>query len=289
MKYQTSVKPSVKQSYKQCQQLAKQHYENFPVASFILPKKIRRAVAVIYVFARRADDFADEGDASAEQRLQQLDTLAEQLKQTLNNNIPEDFLFIALSDVISQYAIPESLFLDLISAFKQDVTTQRYQHFGEVMDYCRRSANPVGRLLLYLFQQADDKNLALSDGICSALQLINFYQDLAQDYDEMQRIYIPQQDLEKFSVTEEHFKNKVSDNSMQQLMQFEYQRAEKLLKAGAWLGNRLKGRAGFEIRLIIAAGYKVLDKLYQQQDVFSRPRLAPRDYGWILWKAFRRK
>ncbi len=280
---------SLKQSYQQCQQLARQHYENFPVASIILPRKIRKAVAVVYVFARRADDLADEGNATEGQRLEQLTSLAEQLSQTFNGNIPEDFLFIALNDVIQRYAIPESLFLDLISAFKQDVTTRRYQHFGELMDYCRRSANPVGRLLLYLFDQADEKNLALSDGICSALQLINFYQDLSQDYEEMQRIYIPQDDLEKFSVSEEHFKNKLSDTNMRSLMQFEYDRAEKLLRAGGWLGTRLKGRAGFEIRLIIAAGFKVLEKLRQQDDVFSRPRLKLKDYGWIGWKALRRK
>ena len=280
---------SLKQSYQQCQQLARQHYENFPVASIILPRKIRKAVAVVYVFARRADDLADEGNAADEQRLEQLTSLTEQLTQTFKGNIPDDFLFIALNDVIQRYDIPESLFLDLISAFKQDVSTKRYEHFGQLMDYCRRSANPVGRLLLYLFDQADEKNLALSDGICSALQLINFYQDLSQDYEEMQRIYIPQDDLEKFSVSEEHFKHKLSDANMHNLMQFEYERAEKLLRAGGWLGSRLKGRAGFEIRLIIAAGFKVLEKLRQQDDVFSRPRLTLKDYGWIGWKALRRK
>ena len=284
-----STTTSLKQCYQQCQRLAKQHYENFPVASIILPKKIRKAVAVVYVFARRADDLADEGNATDEQRLEQLTSLAEQLSQTFSGRIPDDFLFIALNDVIQRYAIPESLFLDLISAFKQDVTTKRYTHFGEVMDYCRRSANPVGRLLLYLFDEADEKNLALSDGVCSALQLINFYQDLSQDYEEMQRIYIPQDDLEKFAVSEAHFKNKLSDTNMRKLMQFEYDRAEKLLRAGGWLGTRLKGRAGFEIRLIIAAGFKVLEKLRQQDDVFSRPRLKLNDYGWIGWKALRRK
>lgn len=279
----------LKSAYKACQQIARQHYENFPVASIILPSKIRAAVAVIYVFARRADDFADEGHASANERLNQLSQLEDALSETLNGNIPDDFLFIALADVIQTYAIPADLLLDLISAFKQDVTKKRYQHFGELMDYCRRSANPVGRLLLYLFRQNDEKNLALSDGICSALQLINFYQDLSQDFDEMQRIYIPLDDMEKFGVTEQHIAQKTSSNSMQQLMQFEYNRAEKLLNAGGWLGKRLTGRAGFEIRLIIAAGFKVLYKLRQQQDVFSRPRLVIKDYIWIIWKAVRKK
>lgn len=279
----------LKKAYRQCQLIARQHYENFPVASIILPSRVRSAVAVIYVFARRADDIADEGNALPEQRIEQLTDLEKILNETISGQIPDDFLFVALSDVIKQYSIPTQLLLDLISAFKQDVTKKRYQHFGELMDYCRRSANPVGRLLLYLFQQTDDKNLALSDGICSALQLINFYQDLSQDYDEMQRIYLPQEDMEKFDVNEQHLAEKISDKQMQQLMQFEYERAEKLLSAGAWLGTRLSGRAGFEIRLIIAAGFKVLTKLKLQDDVFSRPRLVIKDYIWIFWKAFRKK
>lgn len=280
---------SLKQAYRLCQLQARSHYENFPVASLVLPARIRRAVAVIYVFARRADDFADEGEYSAEQRLAKLDNFEQQLIACTQNQHSEDFLWIALADVMQKYDLPVELFTDLISAFRQDVTTKRYQHFGDVMDYCRRSANPVGRLLLYLFNEADAKNLALSDGICSALQLINFYQDLSQDYEEIGRIYIPLEDMEKYNVSEQHFAQRNSDFAMQRLMQFEYERAEKLLRAGAWLGKRLSGRAGFEIRLIIAAGFKVLEKLRQQQNVFSRPRLKTSDYLWIFWRAVKKK
>ena len=279
----------LKRAYRHCQQVANEHYENFPVASFILPRKIRSAVAVIYVFARQADDLADEGNASNEERLQQLTQMENDLQQVIDGNIPEDELFLALADVINNFKIPTDLFTDLISAFKQDVTKKRYQNFGEVMNYCRRSANPVGRLLLYLFDQADDKNLALSDGICSALQLINFYQDLSQDYEELQRIYIPEEDMQKYSVTEQHFADKVTDRNMLKLMHYEYERAENLIRAGGWLGKRLSGRAGFEIRLIIAAGSRVLHKLKQQDDVFSRPRLKIQDYFWVFWKAVRKK
>ncbi len=279
----------LKLAYRQCRQIASQHYENFPVASFILPSKIRTAVTVIYVFARRADDLADEGNASNAERLEQLTQMETDLQQTIDGKPVDDYLYLALADVIKQFQIPTNLFFDLISAFKQDVVKKRYQTFGELMDYCRRSANPVGRLMLHLFAQADEKNLALSDGICSALQLINFYQDLSQDYAELQRIYIPEEDMQKFAVTEQHFTDKISDNKMQQLMQFEYGRAENLIRAGGWLGKRLKGRAGFEIRLIIAAGSRVLHKLKQQDDVFSRPRLKVTDYIWIVWKAVRKK
>ena len=280
---------TVKQAYRQCRRIARQHYENFPVASFILPSNIRAAVAVVYIFARRADDIADEGNASDEQRLSQLTKMETELQQTVNGQIAEDYLYIALEDVIKKFKIPTQLLLDLISAFKQDVSKKRYQNFGELMHYCRRSANPVGRIMLHLFDQADEKNLALSDGICSALQLINFYQDLSQDYNELQRIYIPEDDMQKYNITEQHFADAVSDQPMQQLMQAQYERAEKLMQAGSWLGIRLHGRAGFEIRLIIAAGFKVLQKLKQQQDVFSRPRLKIHDYIWVFWRALRKK
>lgn len=283
------MSPELKLAYRQCQKIAKAHYENFPVASFILPSNIRTAVSVIYVFARRADDLADEGTATNPVRLDQLSQMENELQLTIDGHPPGDFLYLALNDVIKRFNIPTSLFFDLISAFKQDVSKKRYQNFGEVMDYCRRSANPVGRLMLYLFDQADSKNLALSDGICSALQLINFYQDLSQDFHEMQRIYIPSDDMEKHSVTEQHFESAISDQNMRRLMQYEYERAEKLIRAGGWLGKRLRGRAGFEIRLIIAAGTRVLNKLKAQDDVFSRPRLNISDYIWIIWKAVRQK
>lgn len=283
------MSPELKMAYRQCQEIAKQHYENFPVASFILPTKVRTAVAVVYVFARRADDLADEGNATNDERINALIKMEEQLQETINGNQPADFLYLALADVIKHFNIPTKLFFDLTSAFKQDVEKKRYQDFGQLMDYCRRSANPVGRLMLHLFEQADEKNLALSDGICSALQLINFYQDLSQDYHEMQRIYIPTDDMHKYGVTEDYFATGKNDNNMHRLMQYEYERAEKLLRAGGWLGKRLHGRAGFEIRLIIAAGSRVLNKLKQQDNVFSRPRLTINDYIWIIWKAVRKK
>ncbi|MDH5517893.1 MAG: squalene synthase HpnC [Gammaproteobacteria bacterium] len=279
----------LRQAYRHCQKIARKHYENFPVASFVLPSEIRSAVSVIYVFARTADDLADEGNLTDDERLTQLTQMESALENTIKGAIPQDYLYIALADVMARYEIPAQLLLDLISAFKQDVKIKRYQHFGELMDYCRRSANPVGRIMLYLFNQASVKNLALSDGICSALQLINFYQDLSQDYEELKRIYIPEQDMQTHGVSEAHFAAALSDDKMQQLMQSQYDKADKLLRAGSWLGKRLHGRAGFEIRLIIAAGFKVLQKLRQQDNVFSRPRLKIHDYIWIFWKALRKK
>lgn len=279
---------NTQQAYRHCLSIARNHYENFPVASWFLPRRMRMPIAAVYAFARRADDFADEGDASDEQRIQQLDALAKQIKQLYAGEASDDPVMIALADCVQRFTLPKELFLDLIDAFKQDVTKKRYDDFAELMQYCRRSANPVGRLLLYIYGQTDRKSLGQSDAICSALQLINFYQDLAQDYDEMDRIYIPQDEIRASFVNETYFKNRRTDGPMILLMRKQYERAHKLLQGGAGLGKSLKGRFGFEIRLIIAGGSRILLKLDKQtDDLFSRPRLDFHDWLWIFWKALR--
>ncbi|MDH5472934.1 MAG: squalene synthase HpnC [Gammaproteobacteria bacterium] len=281
---------SVKAAYQHCLKISRNHYENFPVASWVLPRRMRKPVAAIYAFARMADDLADEGDLDNDSRIEQLDSMARQLDAIAANHIPNDAMYIALADTIQKYSLPIELFHDLLSAFKQDITIKRYADFGEIMNYCRRSANPVGRLLLYLYGQTDRQSLGQSDAICSALQLINFYQDLHQDYQEMGRIYIPLDEMKASFVTENHIKNRRSDGPMLHLMRKQYERANKLLNAGAPLGKTLKGRFGFEIRLIIAAGSRVIQKLYQQNNnLFSRPRLNKADWLWIFWKALRAK
>lgn len=278
------------QAYRHCLAIAKSHYENFPVASWVLPRRMRLPVAAIYAFARRADDFADEGNASDAQRLQQLNQLAQQVENLYAGRTDDEPVFIALADTIQRFDLPKQLFLDLIDAFKQDVSQKRYADFAELMQYCRRSANPVGRLLLQIYGQTDRKSLGQSDAICSALQLINFYQDLAQDYDEMGRIYIPQDEIRAAFVNESYFKNRRTDGPMILLMRKQYERAHKLLQGGAGLGKTLKGRFGFEIRLIIAGASRILIKLDQQtDDVFSRPRLDLHDWLWVIWKAIRAK
>jgi squalene synthase HpnC len=187
-------------AYRHCERLARSHCENFPVASWLLPRRLRRPIAVIYAFARTADDFADEGHYSAAQRLALLNGYGAKLQQLERGEATDDPLFIALADVIARYQLPLQLFYDLLSAFAQDVTKKRYTDFGELLDYCRRSANPVGRLLLHLSGNASAENLQLSDKICSALQLINFYQDLAQDFAENERIYLIYVVIRRFCV-----------------------------------------------------------------------------------------
>jgi len=281
---------NTEQAYKYCLNIAKNHYENFPVASWILPRKMRLPTAAIYAFARRADDLADEGELTDTQRLDQLNQLAEQIKQLYKGKASDDPVFIALADTVKRFSLPENLFLDLIDAFKQDVTQKRYADFGELMQYCRRSANPIGRLMLHLYGETERKSLAQSDAICSALQLINFYQDMSQDYTELGRIYIPQDEIRASFVNETYFKNQRTDGPMILLMRKQYERAHKLLQGGAPLGKTLKGRFGFEIRLIIAAGSRILLKLDKQtDDLFSRPRLEFADWLWVFWKALKAK
>lgn len=265
-------------AYAHCASIARHHYENFPVASRLVPARIRPAITVIYAFARTADDFADEGELDREQRLARLDHYGQQLQQLAQDRPAEDPIFIALQDVIHRHRLPTAPFERLLQAFRQDVDKTRYANFGEVMDYCRLSANPVGELLLHLNDAASETNLGYSNAVCTALQLINFLQDLHQDYTENDRIYLPQDELQRYGVTETHIAHRTTDFGMQMLMRQQIERARKLLESGAPLGLILKGRFGFELRLIIAGGARILKHLHDTPgDAFARPRLTGRD------------
>ncbi len=277
-------------AYQQCETLTRSHYENFPVASRLLPRPQRQAVAVIYAFARQADDFADEGEHSIEERLALLDGYTEKLYAIEQGIVLEEPLFIALEDVISRFDLPFFLFHDLLSAFRQDVTKTRYADFTEVLDYCRRSANPVGRLLLHLHGAASEENLQRSDRICSALQLINFMQDIAQDLEENDRIYLPQDEMAQFGVSIEDLHRRSRNEAMLALIDHQLARIQTLMQQGAPLGRALPGRFGLEIRLIIAAGQRVLDKLSAHRgNPWQRPRLGKRDYLGIFLAALPRR
>jgi len=283
-------KETLQNAYDECLHMAQSHYENFPVASRLLPKHLRQPIAVIYAFARRADDFADEGDLSDHERLAALNDFSNKLNLIEQDKAVEDTTFIALADVIKQHQLPVSLFHDLLTAFKMDVSKERYANFGEVMEYCRYSANPVGRLLLHLNKETSPQSLGYSDAICSALQLTNFLQDISQDLQESNRIYLPQDEMEQFGVSEDDIRNKRTNAASQRLIAFQIQRTAKLMQAGAPLGKVLKGRMGLELRMTIMGGSRILYKLNQQHDdVFSRPRLNKWDIAWVIWKAIRAK
>ena len=257
------------------------HYENFPVASLLLPAGLRWPVEVIYRFARSADDFADEGSDPPEIRLAKLNGYRQQLAS------PAEPLFHDIRKIIREHELPEQLFRDLLDAFSQDVTKKRYATYAEVRDYCRRSANPVGRLLLHLFKRTTDSDLSASDAVCTALQLINFWQDIDLDYVRDNRVYLPQDEMARFGVTEHHLEERLCDASWQALMDFQIQRARKLMLAGAPLGKSLPGRIGLEIRATVQGGLRILEKIEKAgYDVFrKRPVLRALDWPVILARA----
>lgn len=262
------------------------HYENFPVASVALPARYREPVRWVYHFARTADDFADEGDAPAAERLARLGEYRALLAAIGRGETPDHPILGPLAGVIRRHDIPLQLFTDLLSAFEQDVTTTRYATYADLADYCRRSANPVGRILLHIFGHASPRNLACSDGICSALQLINFWQDVTVDWDKG-RVYIPQEDMDRFGVDEAQIGARQADGRWQALMRFEVQRALRMLQGGAPLGLALPGRLGLEIRLIVLGGETVLRKIHAAHgDVLSqRPVVGWRDWLPVLPRA----
>ena len=274
-------------AYAWCAQHARAHYENFPVASLLLPHRLRRPITAIYAFARSADDIADEGDHADATRLALLDDYRRRLDDIKRGAVPDDaVLFTALADTIRRHALPLEPFYDLLAAFRQDVIKKRYADFSEVLAYCRLSANPVGRLLLQLFRHDSDTNIALADNVCTGLQLTNFLQDVRADFNRG-RMYLAQDALHHHGVTEDHLRLRRHDRPWQSLMAQEIERARAYLARGAGLGARLPGRMGLEIRLTIAGGLTVLDKLQMNNASGDNgtARLTPWDWIIILWRS----
>ena len=257
------------------------HYENFPVASLLLPAPLRLPVEIIYRFARSADDIADEGDDPADVRLRKLDAFRAQLAA------PREPLFHDVAKVIQQHGLPPQLFGDLLDAFSQDVTKKRYENFSTVLDYCRRSANPVGRLLLHLFKRTTESDLRRSDAICTSLQLINFWQDVDVDYTKDRRVYLPQDEMARFGVNEQHLRDRICDSAWQALLRFQVERSRELMLSGKDLGKSLPGRVGLEIRTTVQGGLRILEKIERAgYDVFRRrPKLQAFDWPLLLLRA----
>lgn len=265
------------------------HYENFPVASIILPARLREPVTWIYRFAREADDIADEGDSSPQERLAALAERNTDLDRIERGEAPRLGLYAGVAATIRAHRLPVQLFRDLLDAFTQDVTTTRYATFADVMDYCRRSANPVGRLLLHLEGELAPRSLEFSDHICSSLQLINFLQDIAIDY-RKNRIYLPQDDMKRHGIDEARIARGDVSGPWREFIHTQIARARDMLLAGAPLGRVLKGRFGLELRLIVSGGERILDKLARiDGDVFRhRPVLRAPDWPLMLMRAMSR-
>lgn len=256
------------------------HYENFPVASFLCPPRLRPAVAAIYWFARTADDIADEGDAAPEERLADLaayraDLAACAAGQAVSDRWPA--VFAGLGPVIRQFDLPIPLLADLLSAFEQDVVKQRYASQAELLDYCRRSANPVGRLLLHLYGVKDDASQLQSDGICSALQLVNFWQDLSLDIPRG-RIYLPADSWAAHGVTEAMLLEGRVNPATRSLVAAHVAWATALMREGAPLVKKVPGRAGWELRLVVQGGLRIAEKTAQLD--FATLRIRPKLGAW---------
>ncbi len=262
------------------------HYENFPVASILLPRHLRVPVLAIYRFARAADDVADEGDATPVERLRALDDFERALGAIEAGTPPAEPPYPDLADAIARYGLPLQLFRDLLSAFRQDVTVTRYPGYADILDYCQRSANPIGRLLMHLYGTATAVNLAQSDAICTALQLVNFWQDVAIDW-RKDRVYLPQEDLARFGVTEAQIAEARCDDAWRALLRFETTRARALLASGAPLTRALPWRLALELRGVLAGGHRVLDAIDAADgDVFrKRPQLGGADWALVAARA----
>lgn len=272
-------------TYSKARELASTHYENFPVVSFLIPKHLRNDVAIIYWFARTADNIADEGDMDSNERLKLLDEFEKSFNDSVSGKYDCEFSE-ALAETIKKRNLTAGYFTDLLSAFRQDVTKKRYYDFNEVIDYCTRSANPVGSLLLELFNIREKKAFYFSDKICTALQLTNFYQDTYRDY-KKGRIYYPLNEMEQFKLSENLFeKRKINDN-LRQLVKYNVDRAQSFFDEGKNLFPYLKGRLKLEIKWTVKGGEAILDKIrLNNYNVLNyRPKLDKNDFFKILIKS----
>ena len=266
------------------------HYENFPVASLLLPSHLREPVEAIYAFARSADDVADEGDAAPVARLARLHDYRQALEACARGGAVNDAslaqMFARLGRAIRAHKLPVQRLRDLLDAFAQDVGKTRYRDFAELRDYCRRSADPVGRLLLCLYAAETPENLRRSDAICTSLQLINFCQDVAIDW-QKQRIYLPQDDMLRFGVSADDIAAGRCDERWRALMSFELGRARAMMVDGAPLARALPGRIGWELRLIVLGGLRIIEAIETANyDVFRhRPVLGKHDWLRLGWRA----
>lgn len=276
---------NLEKAYLKAQEFTKAHYENFPVISFILPKNLRKHVAVVYQFARKADDIADEGTEPPERKLAELEEYRNKFKNCLEKKYADEFWF-ALSNTISTKNLTPENFLNLIKAFECDVTKNRFENFSEILDYCSLSANPVGRIILELHDISSPDALKFSDYICTALQLTNFYQDISIDT-KNNRIYIPIDELKSFQLSEDDFLNLQYESTFKNLIEYQVKRTQEFFDKGKPLLQKLPGRLRRQIKWTILGGEAILKKItridYRVNDF--RPKLNKIDYIILGLKA----
>lgn len=272
---------SLQESQAYCRQLARNHYENFPVGSCLLPRQLRQHFYNVYAYCRWADDLADEV-VEARRSVELLGWWRNELSACYHGEARHP-VFLALRQTIEEFQIPAEPFGDLISAFEQDQRVREYATFADLADYCRRSANPVGRLVLYLCRRNSSRNVQLADSVCTGLQLANFWQDVNRDF-QLNRVYLPREDCERFGYGQADLEKRVTNSAFLNLMQFEVDRARSFLVAGLPLVPQLPGRLQVDIELFVRGGLKILDRIegigYRVWDV--RPVLTKRDFAGLL-------
>ena len=267
------------------------HYENFPVASVLCPPALRPAITAIYWFARTADDLADEGEATPQQRLQDLQAYGAELRAVAAGAAPTPRwagVFTPLQRMMKAHALPLSLLQDLLSAFEQDVTQQHYRDRAELLSYCQRSANPIGRLLLHLYGLNEPLQLRQSDDICTALQLANFWQDLSVDCPRG-RFYVPEADGRRHGVTVDELRAGRDSAATRALVAELVDWTRSLMQRGMPLAHALPGRAGWELRFVVQGGLLILDKIagMRHATLAARPVVGWHDGPRLLWRALR--
>lgn len=267
------------------------HYENFPVASWLCPPTLRGAVMAIYQFARTADDIADEGRAGADERLAILARYRAALMRTIEGAPPSgqwESVFKPLGSALARHHLPTGQLTALLSAFEQDATNPAYADRNALLDYCARSANPVGRLLMHLAGIEDRDALAQSDAICTALQLVNFWQDLSLDL-QRGRVYVTEADASRFGLELRALRPGADTESTRALVHSLIEWARETMLAGAPLVHRMPGRMGWELRFVVQGGLRILEKLESSgcNAMSSRPLITKTDLPVLTWRALR--
>ena len=273
---------TVPQAFQFCENLAREHYENFPVASFLIPREKRAPVYAIYAFARIADDYADEAGLTTAERMDSLGEWEEQLIDAYRGHAHHP-VFVALRETADRFEMPMELFHNLLKAFRSDVTTHRYETFDEVLAYCENSANPIGRLMLLLFNYRSEAMMELSDFICTALQLTNFWQDVSVDL-EKDRVYSPLEDIREFGYSEEELFQRRYSQAFKDIMGYQVERTEQLFREGRPLLLQVGKDLRMELRLTWNGGMRILKKIEQADyDVLTRrPALSSYDKATLL-------
>ena len=278
---------NVAESYEYCERITRKHAENFPVGSLLIPKNRRKHVYSIYAFARTADDIADEGyegGINTGGRLAALDEWEQKLEACYRGQASHP-VFIALSLTAQELQLPLELFRDLLSAFRQDCVKRRYANFDELVDYCARSANPIGRLILLLFDYREERYHRLADEITTGLQLTNFWQDVAVDIMK-DRVYLPENEMNRFGVSSDDLRERRFNGRYAALIKFQVERTKDFFGRGSALPALLRGRIALEVRLTLLGGMRILEKIEERgyDTLNARPKLQGRDKVRLMVK-----